>query len=445
MARLFLRLALLIVLTFAFTTWVVPDFVVWVFKEHIHRFDIGQVRGTLALITQRYQATPSNQWPAVTEALQSQFKPLGIGLYREGDPALAELEPERLSQGQVGVHMVQNGDIGAAAMAVGNRQVVVIDYPPYPAGIALLYWLVNGLVGLSLVACVLVWLRPHWRDLERLRLAAARLGEGDLSARSGIAHASNIGNLARVFDTMAERTETLIAQQRDLLNAVSHELRTPLSRLRFGLALLMAKVEPQQQRQVEALQGHGLALQQLIDELMAFNTLRASVQPLERIEVDVPAFIDSVVVPFFEDAEQVGVSVHVDAPASLPAVALEPKLTARALQNILGNALRYAHCQVCVEVRASQGRLTLVVEDDGEGIPEADYQQVFQPFFRLDRSRDRATGGVGLGLAISRSCLERQGGTLSVGRAALGGARFTLSLPLQYFQVTEAVTLRGAP
>ncbi|UFH51040.1 ATP-binding protein [Pseudomonas sp. KNUC1026] len=139
------------------------------------------------------------------------------------------------------------------------------------------------------------------------------------------------------------------------------------------------------------------------------------------------------------------VRVQVDTPGSLPAVALEPKLTARALQNILSNALRYAHSQVSVEARANGEDLIVVIEDDGEGIPEADYHQVFQPFFRLDRSRDRATGGVGLGLAISRSCMERQGGTLGVGKAALGGARFTLSLPLQYFQVSEAVTLRGAP
>ena len=109
---------------------------------------------------------------------------------------------------------------------------------------------------------------------------------------------------------------------------------------------------------------------------------------------------------------------------------LDPRLTARALQNLLRNAMRYCDRRIQVGVSLNAKGCSLWVDDDGIGIPEQERERIFEPFYRLDRSRDRATGGFGLGLAISRRALEAQGGTLNVEQSPLGGARFKLWLPV---------------
>ena len=116
--------------------------------------------------------------------------------------------------------------------------------------------------------------------------------------------------------------------------------------------------------------------------------------------------------------------------SDLQRFALDPRLTARAVQNLIRNAMRYCDRHLLLTLdHSALGHCLLSVEDDGIGIPEHEREQIFQPFYRLDRSRDRATGGFGLGLAISRRVIESQGGQLSVGQSKLGGARFCIVLP----------------
>ena len=231
---------------------------------------------------------------------------------------------------------------------------------------------------------------------------------------------------------MAQELEALIVQQRDLLNAVSHELRTPLSRLEFGLALLQADPLPAEtQRQLEQLVRHVRELDALVDELLSFARLQSSQQPPERLSLELEACLDSVLADFAEEQERRGVAVHLDLTQAPRRVELAPRLTARALQNLVGNALRYCQREVWVAVRGDGAELLIAVEDDGEGIPAAERERIFEPFYRLDRSRDRATGGFGLGLAISRRAVENQGGRLDLSAGTRGGARFEIRLPLQ--------------
>jgi two-component system OmpR family sensor kinase len=120
----------------------------------------------------------------------------------------------------------------------------------------------------------------------------------------------------------------------------------------------------------------------------------------------------------------------VQAEAGLPRFVLDPRLTARAVQNLIRNAMRYCHRSLLLRVDMDeQGACLLTVEDDGIGIPPEERQRIFQPFYRLDRSRDRTTGGFGLGLAISRRAIESQGGSLTAEQSALGGAQFRIRLP----------------
>jgi two-component system OmpR family sensor kinase len=105
------------------------------------------------------------------------------------------------------------------------------------------------------------------------------------------------------------------------------------------------------------------------------------------------------------------------------------RLIGRAVGNLLRNAQKYAASQVALQARRDGFRVEITVEDDGPGIPDDERERIFEPFFRLDRSRDRSTGGFGLGLSIARKAVALHGGTLVVERAQMGGARFVISLP----------------
>jgi two-component system OmpR family sensor kinase len=302
--------------------------------------------------------------------------------------------------------------------------------PPDPMDVSLLYWSINVLIGATMLACLLLWLRPHWRDLERLKGTAERFGKGHLSERTQISKSSNIGSLANVFDTMAGDIENLLNQQRDLLNAVSHELRTPLTRLDFGLALALSDDLPTTSRErLQGLVAHIRELDELVLELLSYSRLQNPARLPERVEVSLDEFIDSILGSVDEELESPDIVIDVLLHGQLERFSLDPRLTARAIQNLLRNAMRYCEKRIQIGVRVCAKGAEIWVDDDGIGIPDDERERIFEPFYRLDRSRDRATGGFGLGLAISRRALEAQGGTLTVEASPLGGARFRLWLP----------------
>lgn len=176
--------------------------------------------------------------------------------------------------------------------------------PPDPFDMNVLYWSINVLIGAALLGALLLWLRPHWRDLERLKRTAAQFGQGQLSARTQISPRSNIQGLASVFDTMAHDVELLLNQQRELLNAVSHELRTPLTRLDFGLALVLCDDLPEASRErLQLMVGHIRELDELVLELLSFSRLQNPRLLPERVEVALDEFIDSILGSFDEALE----------------------------------------------------------------------------------------------------------------------------------------------
>lgn len=432
MLKILVRLYLILLVTYGAASYLVPEALLKVFDERYSRYTLEQLHGPLSLVQRAFTTTPPERWPALQDELAAELAPISLRLVPRDDQALSLEERADLAAGQRRVRLGDYGEPSAALVPLPADQVLWIGIPEAPTDIALTYWAMNALIGAALLICLYVWLRPHWRDLERLRRTAARLGKGHLGERTAISPRSDVGELARAFDDMAQELEALIIQQRDLLNAVSHELRTPLSRLEFGLALLQADPLPTEtQRQLEQLVRHVRELDALVDELLSFARLQSSQQPPERLGLDLEAFLDSVLADFAEEQERRGVEVHLDMAQAPMRVELAPRLTARALQNLVGNALRYCQREVWVTVRRDGETLLIAVEDDGEGIPEAERERVFEPFYRLDRSRDRATGGFGLGLAISRRAVENQGGRLDLSAGTRGGARFEIRLPLQ--------------
>ncbi|VWC88602.1 ATP-binding protein [Burkholderia lata] len=287
------------------------------------------------------------------------------------------------------------------------------------------------LLALGTLFAVVLWIHYHWRDLRRLQDAARTFGAGTLSTRVKLSGKSNIYELSQQFNDMAERIEASIKQQREMMHGISHELKTPLARLEFGLALLAEPDETGRMRERrDALRRDVRELDELVTELLTIGRLEQGASQLAPMEVVVDALIDSVAGSVANDIADRGITLDVSALGAPATHVCDPKLVARALLNLIRNGARYASRTVLLAAESNaSGALVLSVDDDGPGIPAAERARVFEPFQRLDSSRDRQTGGFGLGLAIVRRVALVHGGDVRLEDSPLGGARFVITLP----------------
>jgi len=430
MLKILVRLYLLIIVAYAGALLFIPDSIVGLFHERFMAYNLDQTKGVQSLIVRQFHQAPQEQWPAVERDLANAFAPLEVKQLRMDQADLSADEQARLEHGLYAVRIADWGYYETVLAPLDKDWLVRLHAPPDPLDINVLSWGVTVLIGAAMLGCLLLWVWPHWRDLERLKETARRLGQGQMAERTHISPHSNIGELAGVFDTMASDLERHVNQQRELLNAVSHELRTPLTRLDFGLVLLFDEVPAASRKRLLELVGHVRELDELVLELLSYSRLYNADQARERVEVSLLELVDSVLGSFAEELDSRGIQWEVRAERELPRFVLDPRLTARAVQNLVRNAMRYCDESLLLRLRLEDdGACLLTVEDDGIGIPVEERERIFQPFYRLDRSRDRNTGGFGLGLAISRRAIEGQGGTLTVAQSALGGAQFRIRLP----------------
>ena len=285
-------------------------------------------------------------------------------------------------------------------------------------------------IAISLAFPVFIWMRPHWQDMLRIETAAQRFGEGHFSERIHFDSMSSFERLGVAFNQMADNINALIASKKQLIDGIAHELRTPLVRLRYRLEMSENLTEAESQ----ALNRDIGQLEALIEELLTYARLDRPQTELSLTTPDFPAWISDHV----EDIQMVNPQREV-ALATLTHGnygALDMRLMERVLDNLVNNALRYSTQRVAVSLTLQGPRASLQVEDDGPGIAPEERERVFEPFVRLDPSRDRATGGCGLGLAIVHSIAQAMGGDVRCEASPLGGARFCFSWPV-YHQLPD--------
>jgi signal transduction histidine kinase len=208
--------------------------------------------------------------------------------------------------------------------------------------------------------------------------------------------------------------------------AVSHELRTPVARVRFAVELLADAEQPADRaQQAEAIQQDLQELDELISELLTYASLEGGRQP-QREALHLDHFLGARV----EEAARIRASVAIDLVAFPLEIQADALLLKRALSNLLANAVRYGRNHIRVGMEQQGTTVQIWVEDDGPGIPVEDRERVFEPLVRLDQTRSRDTGGVGLGLALARRIARAHGGELVAEQGSLGGARLRMTLPL---------------
>ena len=281
-----------------------------------------------------------------------------------------------------------------------------------------------GSVLLLAAGAIAILLRPIARQFRTVEKTALAIADGDLTARIDEKPRRGLP-IVSAFNKMADRVETLLRSQNELLQAVSHELRTPLARIKFATELVRsADEEEQREVRIDRIDEATDKLDDLVGELLDYMRLDEDVDVAPNQTVSVDGLVAEAIALYSPLNGDVQFRFAASSPEVVVTTCQSDLL--RAIGNIVGNAAKYAKSQVEIAVAKQNGQVNITVDDDGAGIPESNRTEVFEPFKRLAKEKQP---GAGLGLAIVRRICRRLDGEVSVGTSPLGGARFEIRLP----------------
>lgn len=325
---------------------------------------------------------------------------------------------------------VENSSI--RVLAPTEIQDTVVDLGPIP----LFNWFpLNLIISITLISMFLISLGvyalifPLERKLQLIQSGITKVREGKLNTKVEVVGEDEIAHLAATFNSMTEHIRRLIESQRELTRAVSHELRTPVARIRFAVDML-ADTDDYDDRmsQRDYIDQDIESLNGLIDEILTYAKLEEGSPKMDWEDVDLQELVSQIV----RETNALGkpVTVKVGKVQKGVFAQADRRYLHRVLQNLAGNATRYAESTIIISAGLEKNEAFISVEDDGQGIPEKDREKVFIPFARLDDSRTRASGGYGLGLSIVSRIAFWFNGRMSVDESpTLGGARFIMTWP----------------
>jgi two-component system OmpR family sensor kinase len=268
--------------------------------------------------------------------------------------------------------------------------------------------------------------------VDRLRDASRRIAAGDLNVRvlpSLKGRKDDLGLLAADFDAMAERLRSLLESKQQLLRDVSHELRSPLARLQLALSLAQ-RGDTGTADNLARIGREADRLEQLIARALLLTRLERPALGIESERLDVAALLEEIVADVAIEADARGSRVELKTAATLELMGDREALRS-AFENVLRNAVRYSPTgsQLSVRAQRSAASIEVEIEDQGPGVPEKDLALIFEPFYRVDASRDRAEGGEGLGLAIAARAVALHHGSIAARNRQAAGLTVRIVLP----------------
>ena len=275
-----------------------------------------------------------------------------------------------------------------------------------------LFVLWTTLPSILLIIIALIFLKNQTKPLVKLAKAAERFGKGDYVNDFRASGAQEIRKAAFEFDRMAKRINRHLNQRAEMLSGISHDLRTPLTRLKLQLEMLNQKeISNKMSKDIDEMEN-------MLDDYLQF----AKTQSQEgTTKIDLDNLLNSIKNELNNDNLKITNKSNVELKG-------RPNSLKRSFENIIQNGLTYGK-RVFVTIQKGSNRALIIIEDDGPGIPEDQYKNVFKPFFRLDKSRSLNQSGVGLGLAIVEDIINSHGGTIQLSKSSYNGLQVKISLP----------------
>lgn len=311
-----------------------------------------------------------------------------------------------------------------------------MDYGPQDAH-KTVFGIVTHLLMLVLISSIVCYLltRQLTGPILRLRHASRQIAEGQLESRvdsSVERRGDEFGDLGRDFNTMATRIQDLLSSQRQLISDVSHEVRSPLARMNLALDLARRRLgnDPAFDRLTIDLEK----LNEMIGRLLTIAKLEGGAAPIERETVELCRMVAEIVEDAQMEARERQCTIAFECPGDFSLTGDE-NLLRSAIENVVRNAVYYTHpsteIRVALKPQVSAGNtaVVLTVSDRGPGVPPADTEKIFTPFYRVAEARDRQSGGAGLGLAIASRVVSMHRGTITAANRPGGGLEVTMELP----------------
>ena len=276
-----------------------------------------------------------------------------------------------------------------------------------------LFVLWTTLPSLVLIIIALIFLKNQTKPLVKLAKAAERFGKGDYVNNFRASGSQEIRKAAFEFDRMAKRINRHLNQRAEMLSGISHDLRTPLTRLKLQLAMLKQKdISEKMSKDIDE-------MEKMLNDYLQFAKTQAQENTTT---ININKLLSSIKKDFGTD------KLNYDFHGENIELQGRPTALRRSFENIIQNGLTYGN-KVYVDLQKGNKRVVVVIEDDGPGIPEDQFKNVFKPFFRLDKSRSLNQSGVGLGLAIVEDIINAHGGAIQLGKSKDGGLQVRVTLP----------------
>jgi two-component system sensor histidine kinase BaeS len=287
---------------------------------------------------------------------------------------------------------------------------------------------------LVLVAAIISFLLARWlvRPVKALTSATDRMTGGDFDIQVPVLSSDELGLLARRFNSLARTLKKNEQARRQLVADVSHELRTPIAVLRSEIEAIQDGVRPATPESIHSLDVEVLRLARLVDDLYQLSLSDLGALSYHKERIDLVEILEDSLAHFRPEFARKGIEIASRLPKSRELWTFaDPERLGQLFANLLENSLKYTDGggRFEIEVETGEGEAKIELQDSPPGIPEEDLLRLFDRLYRVEDSRSRATGGAGLGLAISRNIVEAHGGSITAQASPLGGLRITVALP----------------
>lgn len=423
LGRTFFSLYFLIIAVFIFFSWLLDE--VW--SSYIEQ-DIESYTGyktMLEAISDYAAGFPEEEWENIINRSAEKYQlPLSLQPIKEVEQADRQ-DRKSLRKGKTLV-FYKGDDVWIDHIMPDNKTVIELGpakMPTRPRIEAVIRVIILATFGVL----VFFWLWPLSKDLDELKKATKRFGDGEFDAVAPDAQSGTIRPMIKTFNMMSHRIKRLIEGHKELSSAVAHELRTPLARSRFALQMLgNLKDEAKREKYTNQIESDIAELEELINEMLVYASFDSDKPELNIREHKLLDIVQGQANNFKQFDGELLVAIKED----LPEVLCDRHFIERALSNYISNAIKYGKDKILLTAGVEEGYAYITVEDNGEGLSDQFKEKAFDAFSRADEARNKDVGGFGLGLAIVSRVMEwHQGKVIAEESDNLGGAQFTIRWP----------------
>jgi two-component system, OmpR family, sensor kinase len=424
-ARHFLGLYLLIMLTLAAVSWG-EDKLLQVYGSQ-DGADDRALAIALSAVEGQLQNAPTSEWRSLVDGISAKTGG-SYELFAATDIAGRKTLTE-LKQGKIAYLQAARGEPWALKQ-LNNDYVLAIKSQAPETQREPLEWMITILFYAAMALVIMIWIWPLTRDLRTLERAAARFGDRNWAFDAPIKPRSQIYALAETFRKMALRIDGLITSHKDMSNAVSHEIKTPLSRMQFEIEMAQqAQSASEVKTSLSNIKADITAINDLVSATLKYAILERADLSLNIGTHNLTTLLPAIT-EYVRNDVRPDIQICTELSGDTDNVTCDLHIIETVVKNLLYNAARYARREVRLAFAVQGGLNQLIVDDDGPGIPEQDRQRVFGSFVQLESTQPNKTG-FGLGLAIVKRAIEWHNGQIDIASSPLGGARISAVWPIR--------------